>query len=204
MPTGDAFISDPFLAWVAFHANGDWEHSFGFKIELRGNGEFFANLHLGDTLLHGLSLPNVRISPRCRGWSERSVLCARGHIEESREASAWYWTVLTSEMENAIDWAAAFLTGAGRDVELRISGPSNTDDSILFELLALFTKNCGVSTLDEMVTMSMDDDLTCVLSSPKSPDRLRSLSKESAHGWTIRFAPQMAGELLEKFKQVVM
>jgi len=59
--------------WYARHCDGDWEHSYGMKIDTLDNPGWMLTVDLVDTGLSGSSLPSSRIDRSDIDWIQCEV-----------------------------------------------------------------------------------------------------------------------------------
>jgi hypothetical protein len=70
--SGNAFRS--LQQWYLSQCNGDWEHSFGVKIDTLDNPGWILTIDLAETELAGLCVPRARMERTETDWAQHEVV----------------------------------------------------------------------------------------------------------------------------------
>jgi hypothetical protein len=84
--------------WYASNCNGDWEHSYGIKIETLDNPGWFLRIELEDTNLQNRSFVNIEIENNEEDW----YICK---VNKNRFEALGDPTKLNKLIEIFLDWA---------------------------------------------------------------------------------------------------
>jgi Immunity protein 53 len=60
-------------AWYLSQCDGDWEHSYGVKIETLDNPGWIVTIDLNETVLYELEIPLARVDRSASDWVQHEV-----------------------------------------------------------------------------------------------------------------------------------
>lgn len=158
---------DPAYTWVELHRNEDWEYAHGFAVDVRGDGEFFAKLSIGDTALYGTNIHVEQIAPALRVWSDGKHICGRGQTDSSAVFVEWLSSTIKELLILTVSDIQETLEAYGVGLVVANHPLSSTEfQPVLIDLASELAKTGGLNDLTQHVWVSLGTQRELVIEAP--------------------------------------